>query len=930
MTLQILPQEPEGALAGLFRGLGTGLGEGLQTGVKSFFDRKNIISSLTPTLGEKGATAVANAPKEFRGPLFKALFEQPKQIAKARGAIQKDISNTFKSFGLDLPEADALLDLRKKAQSELQRTGDPLSAQNVATQSIEEDIKKTSEEKVKEIAEPGIFKRKGEAFLRGATRESVAASITGNQLSPEEIRDLQEKDPSLMDGVAETLGTVAADLPFYAAGATIGTAIGGPKIGTVGAFVLPALIRSTADEVWKALRDEDKFTLQKGGDAALRVANKVAKATIQGVTLGELPGFFKLAGKIPGAEKVLGNELAQSILNTAGTVTALAATEPALEGRLPTGEEFSNALIFTLGFEVAGRGLPRGLKRRIEKEAAKTDLSPTEFAEKVKDVAEERGLGEKDLQKDLRKLDRVVRDVTKEFEPAREKVAEVFEKERPELKLKLKEEEALPLRLREAKPRPPTVLRETVIPQTTIETLGAKRPETLIKQERRFQELTPKINEMQQEIRRTARDINQVRQAIEKTTDSELKTKLQDREQLAFSRLKSQQQQLRGIEKELKTGRPAQTEGQIRNQAETSVNKLENTIKEGKETLTPKERAAQRQVARDASNLRKQRKSVADVPKDTYTRVNEGYKDFYKAKIEDLNDFIDNNVGSKVKAVQKRVANAKKTISALKDRISGINDKLTIHKHKLKEIQTQQKKIDKLIKIEERARRARVEEVAKPALSETAKFIENPTEAAGKKLAEEAGVSFESVKESAERIAEEMADSNTTEEDIRRRIKEEAEKLNKESKEKAKEKEAPKKEKAKTKEEKAKEKAAAKEKADALRRKERKRKTITGLLFGAARTAIKLTTGITVPSRGLGKLLGAGTLAAASVRGATILIIRVYQKIRKEVRINEFKNALASGSPIKVDNVKRKFQKQGLTKGRITALKNEARRRRAA
>lgn len=951
MSLQILPEEKPSALTRLFSGLGTGLGEGLQTGVKDFFERKKTISSLTPILGEKNATAIASAPQEFRPQLFKSLLEQPKTTAKTKAAIGDAVTKEFKNLGTEKPtDPIEILKIRQRANEILDETGDPEAAQ----QAVQEFIAKDQAEEAarEEQRQPGffsafpfspravpgfvdaegnkavpealggtgkpnieqIFSNAPDAFQRGI--KSGPGGRAGALVFGQSLKDFKKAtelpdNATVGDQIQFILGRATADAPLFAVGAGLGAQVGGaigglagsavPVVGTAfgatagavigggaGGFGLPAFLDATLREFQEFKEGGGQGGFEEFVERGNRVSSETGESTLKGAMFGILTQALPALKQLPALKGVFegspGKEAFAKATEATIEATGLLGTEAVAKRKLPTKEDVASTLAQVLAFKLADVAPKFGNK--ILASFKKRGLNVPETAAKVEAAVKSEGI---DINKvnqgdkaEQAKFERVVKDVTREFDPVREKTADVFEGEREDLKLRVKEREAVPVTLKEGKRRPTTILRETVIPQETSESLSRKRPETLVKEERRFQELTPKINQLNESIRQTAREINSTREAIEKQTKPEVIEKLRGREELALSQLKSQQKQLRALEKELKTGIPRKTEGQIRNEAQSSVEKLE--ARGGTDELSVKEKSAVKQTERDASRLRKQRKDTSNVPKDTFTRVNEGYKDFYEAKIDDLSDFIDKSQNSKSKAIQKRVSTARKTVQTLKDRIKGIDNKLTIHKHKLREIQEAKKLLDKSIKIEEKARGKRVERTAQEAIKDVNDFIKTPTEAKGESLAEEAGVELEETKKIGEEIAETLKDPESGKPEL----EEVFEKVDKLSKQK----------------------------------KNKKGRIVKGLIFGFAKVAVKRVTGLDLPARGAAAFLGTGI---TSIGGLVTWGFRQKDKIQKQLRIKTFQKAL--NSPAAIAREKENLRKKGVAESTITRTFNEAKRK---
>ncbi|MFQ5685098.1 MAG: hypothetical protein ACE5GV_00410 [Candidatus Scalindua sp.] len=98
MSLAILPQEPEGALGGLFRGLGTGL----QEGIKAFTDRRAI---------EKGLVEAGVEPEKARGVSRLHPEMQKLILGGAQGLPGREIAPILERLGLKEEKAGPLGEL---------------------------------------------------------------------------------------------------------------------------------------------------------------------------------------------------------------------------------------------------------------------------------------------------------------------------------------------------------------------------------------------------------------------------------------------------------------------------------------------------------------------------------------------------------------------------------------------------------------------------------------------------------------------------------------------------------------------------------------------------------------------------------------------------------------------------------------------------
>jgi hypothetical protein len=237
-----------------------------------------------------------------------------------------------------------------------------------------------------------------EQFNRGL-QESASGELAQQFFEPQTQQKL-ESDPSFWESLVHEAGTVTGDLPYLAAGATLGGILGVPggPIGITvgagfGATALPAFLK----ESLKQYRDFQ----DKGGDLTfgefLQRADKVANRTLNEGLFGAILGMTKKA--IPLLESTpIGKLFSTKIGKAAATTTAEAAVATAVpaaaEGRVPEKEDFARALALFAGFNLAH--LPVNVKDYVQKQGEASGLPPEQFAkeyspsnlEKIQRVAE--------------------------------------------------------------------------------------------------------------------------------------------------------------------------------------------------------------------------------------------------------------------------------------------------------------------------------------------------------------------------------------------------------------------------------------------------------------------------------------------------------------------------------------------------------------
>ena len=497
-------------------------------------------------------------------------------------ANKEKTSKFVQSRAKDLFRVGDTSQLIGKAQMLVEDGMDPFLAAETVLQDAQtpDTLEESLQKPAFDTTEEGIFSKGGRASVRGR-----AAAIAKGIPFSEYEKSIALENPSFLEEMGFLAGKTTNNLPVLLAGGALGAkagagigaavtsptgpgagfgaAAGGIIGGGAGALSLETLLDGSLREYHQFLEGGGKGGFEEFLERAGTVGGEVAQSGITGAALGILSKAIPALKGIPSLAPLFergGKPLAQAA-GVAIETGGLAALETARKGKLPTLRETAGILATVGLFRAAGAATEKlsAFEKRIANKVRKTGAPVETTAAKIAEAIEEKGIDIEKVQagdaKEQVKFDRVVRDVTKEVSAAQETTKDIFEQQRPSLKTKVAEAEAVPISLKEGKRQPPTVLRETVIPQTTLESVGKKRPETLVKEAARFQEITPKINELQTEIRNTAKEINRIRVALEKETNSETRAKLQDKESLALEGLKRQQKDVKALEKELKTGR---------------------------------------------------------------------------------------------------------------------------------------------------------------------------------------------------------------------------------------------------------------------------------------------------------------------------------------------------------------------------------------
>jgi len=441
----------------LLESLGKGLGSGFEKGVST---------GLTNVLSDYKANQKLKAA---------SLVKSNEAQQKAVSGFGKSLQDSFKIYSLDpddfTPEQKA--EMIQEGQARIQSGEDPTAVLNDTIYQSNESLKQfrekqegdkdtanfvLGEENVKKLdqqqqpQEASLFSRifgKGQQeplpreqnqmpktpgsllpiqadkqklakeFQEG-TRESAIGSVLGQQLTDDEMKEMGGKNWRQL--ISRKSGSFVGDAPLIAVGSYLGLQTGNPLMVYQGAMMLPSLVKSTADEVWKNVRDEDKFTLEKGGASAAKVAKDVAKSSINATLLSKIPGLEKTLKQVPALKNILENNVAKTLLGKSSEVGILGTVNPLLEGRMPTKEDYVDALATVASISLIG--LPGKLGAKIQQDALRSGFSAKEFAQKVKDGMAKAKVSVEDVNNKkgsaLQKINRIVTDITKEGQLAKE------------------------------------------------------------------------------------------------------------------------------------------------------------------------------------------------------------------------------------------------------------------------------------------------------------------------------------------------------------------------------------------------------------------------------------------------------------------------------------------------------------------------------
>lgn len=173
--------------------------------------------------------------------------------------------------------------------------------------------------------------------------EGSSSGLMYNKRLPDIVLD--EQHATWLQKRAADVGGIVGDLPEMVAGGIAGTLAGGPIAGGAGAMALPAAIRTAYAEAYKngEIRSTGDFLARSG--VVIKETGKAALIGAAGAATGGAVGTLASKYGLGPA-----STLASTIGAEAGAFTVAPA---ALEGRLPTLEDFGNAAVMVTGFRAA-------------------------------------------------------------------------------------------------------------------------------------------------------------------------------------------------------------------------------------------------------------------------------------------------------------------------------------------------------------------------------------------------------------------------------------------------------------------------------------------------------------------------------------------------------------------------------------------------
>lgn len=221
-----------------------------------------------------------------------------------------------------------------------------------------------------------------DAFVSGL--EGSSSGLIYNKRLPDIVLD--EHHATWLQKRAAEAGGIIGDLPEMVAGGVAGGLAGGPIAAGAGAFALPTAIRTAYAESYKngAIQTTGEFLNRSG--VVIKETGKAAIVGAAGAATGGAASALAARYGLGGAAT-----LASTIAAEAGAFTVAPA---ALEGRLPSLDDFGNAAIMVAGFRaahIAVEPVIRPVSKKIANVFAATGATP---ADVVRDAQNDPQIGE--------------------------------------------------------------------------------------------------------------------------------------------------------------------------------------------------------------------------------------------------------------------------------------------------------------------------------------------------------------------------------------------------------------------------------------------------------------------------------------------------------------------------------------------------------
>lgn len=165
------------------------------------------------------------------------------------------------------------------------------------------------------------------------------------------------EDTPMTNTLMQGLGGFVGDIPAMLAGG----AIGGPILGTAGAFAIPELIKQAAQYI----RSEPSDTTAEALGKILNIPLETGKSALVGAATGGLGHAARFGKAFGPGSKVTSNAL-RELIGTGAEIAGMTGAESVLEGRMPTLRQIAENAILVGGLKGISPAI-KGIRKPLAK-----------------------------------------------------------------------------------------------------------------------------------------------------------------------------------------------------------------------------------------------------------------------------------------------------------------------------------------------------------------------------------------------------------------------------------------------------------------------------------------------------------------------------------------------------------------------------------
>lgn len=575
-------------------------------------------------------------------------------------------------FGLEPSQASGAALQEWTSKVPYQPQGQQVLGQQPGTSPMGQAIQGATQQRIEQPSLIDFFKKGAESSISGRI-----ASIARGEGDEAFRKGTETEGANFLQRLVQSTGKFGGDLPYYAAGGTVGGIAGAPVGGPIGATVggaagtiaLPRMIET-------ALSEYQKY-VDKGGEGSFEdfilSAGKVGQAGIEGgaegVIFGTLGKLIEPLKKFPQLKKLFeskGGALLEKATKGAIEAGGLVGAKAVAERKIPTSEEVADTFAQVIGLNLVNMS-PR-TRKAIEKKVIDSKIEPTTFAQKIAEQAQATG---KSLTKEADVLSLVNR-VSKE-KPSLEterttRVAKEAEPGKPAEETRVREEQVT---YAKGTPRVREEIAEEKERVQERERPKVRRAETVEREVQTKKQASQELPKAETDLREINKAYNVARDELSLAKKSEVSQQEINNAQKEHDRLKSLRdetvERVKGLKSELKTGEKYISEKDLQKKAyEDAENELEKAKTQSASEIKGN-------ILDELAEKIKGRRTVPGqekIPEDTFARVQRIYLDQFQRKLGEVRDdlrFADLNT-ERGKQLKNAEARLEKQIEQLKGR----------------------------------------------------------------------------------------------------------------------------------------------------------------------------------------------------------------------------------------------------------------------